>query len=75
MIILDIQMPGEMDGLEVCRIIKNCEATKKIYVLILTSKGQQWDKEAGQQAGADDYFIKPFSPIELMRKVEDVMGR
>lgn len=74
MILLDIQMPGELDGLDVCKQLKSNEATEGIYILMLTAKGQDWDKEAGQEAGADDYFVKPFSPLELMNKVEEIMG-
>jgi DNA-binding response OmpR family regulator len=75
LILLDIQMPGgSLDGLDVCRILKSDELTKGIYIIMLTAKGQDWDKQAGQQAGADDYFIKPFSPLELMNKVEAVLG-
>ena len=74
LILLDIQMPGSLDGLEVCRILKNDERTKDIYIVMLTAKGQDWDRQAGQEAGADDYFVKPFSPLELINKVEAVLG-
>lgn len=74
LMLLDIQMPGEFDGLEVCRQLKNDEATRGIHIVMLTAKGQDWDKEAGQDAGANDYFVKPFSPLELLNKVEEIMG-
>jgi two-component system, OmpR family, alkaline phosphatase synthesis response regulator PhoP len=45
-----------------------------IYIILLTAKGQEWDKRAGKDAGADEYFVKPFSPLELMNKVETVLG-
>ena len=41
---------------------------------MLTSKGQDWDLQAGSDAGADGYFVKPFSPLELIQKVEEVLG-
>ncbi len=75
LILLDIQMPGgKLDGLDVCRILKSDERTRGIYIIMLTAKGQDWDRQAGVDAGADDYFIKPFSPLELMNKVESVLG-
>src|ERR1041385_235727 len=73
--LLDIQMPGgKLDGLDVCRILKNTENTKGIYIILLTAKGQSADKEAGQAVGADDYLVKPFSPLQLMNSVEAVLG-
>jgi two-component system phosphate regulon response regulator PhoB len=74
LIIMDIMMPGGMDGLEATRRIKNDHETKDCKVIILTAKGQETDREKGLEAGADDYFIKPFSPLELIRKVEEILG-
>jgi DNA-binding response OmpR family regulator len=74
LMLLDIQMPGgSLDGLDVCRLLKSDETTSNIHIVMLTAKGQEWDKRLGQEAGADDYFIKPFSPLELMSKVEVVL--
>ncbi len=74
LILLDIMMPGGPDGLEVCRHLKGDPRTSGIYIVMLTAKGQESDKEAGRRAGADDYFVKPFSPLELIYKVEEVLG-
>ena len=75
LMLLDIQMPGgKLDGLEVCRTLKASERTKGIHIIMLTAKGQNWDKEAGYEVGANDYFVKPFSPLELMNKVEAVLS-
>jgi two-component system phosphate regulon response regulator PhoB len=75
LILLDIQMPGSsLDGLEVCRALKNDARTKGICIVMLTAKGREWDKQAGYDSGADDYFVKPFSPLELISKVEEVLG-
>lgn len=74
LILMDIMMPGGMDGLEATRIIKNDPESKDCTVIILTAKGQQADREKGLEAGADDYFVKPFSPLDLIRKVEEVLG-
>jgi CheY-like chemotaxis protein len=75
-ILLDIMMPGSnVDGLEVCRRLKNDPATADMTIVMLSAKGQESDIEAGRQAGADDYFTKPFSPIALIEKVEEVMNK
>ena len=73
LIIMDIMMPGDMDGFEATRVLKNDPETKDSTIIMLTAKGQELDKEKGLEAGADDYFTKPFSPLELIRKVEKVL--
>ncbi len=74
LILLDIMMPGKLDGFDVCRLLKKDPDTKDIYVIMLTAKGQQADKERGLAMGADDYFVKPFSPMELMDKIDKVLA-
>jgi CheY-like chemotaxis protein len=74
-ILMDIMMPGsEVDGLEACRQLKSDPATRDITIVMLSAKGQETDIDIGIAAGADDYFTKPFSPIALIEKVEEVMG-
>ena len=74
-ILLDIMMPGsDVDGLEACRRLKSDTATEDITIVMLSAKGQDDDIEVGKAAGADDYFTKPFSPIALIEKVEEVMN-
>lgn len=74
--LLDIQMPGgTLDGLEVCKLLKADPQTRGIHIIMLTAKGQEWDRRAGKDAGADDYFVKPFSPLELLNKVEAVLSQ
>jgi CheY-like chemotaxis protein len=74
-ILMDIMMPGsEVDGLDACRKLKSDPATSDITIVMLSAKGQDSDIDAGRSAGADDYFTKPFSPIALIEKVEEVMG-
>lgn len=63
--ILDWVMP-EMDGLEVCRKLRELKGRPYVYVLLLTSKGEREDVVAGMDAGADDYLTKPFEPQELL---------
>jgi len=72
--IMDIMMPGGIDGLEATRILKNDPGTKDCAIIMLTAKGQEADREKGLEAGADGYFIKPFSPLDLIRKVEEILG-
>ncbi len=73
LILMDIMMPGPVDGLEATSILKNHPETKHCTIIILTAKGQERDIEEGFRAGADDYFVKPFSPLELMRKVDQIL--
>ena len=74
MILLDIMLPGKIDGLEVCRKLKSGEATKDIYIMIVTAKGMQGDEEAGYAAGCDQYIVKPFKIMRLMREIERILG-
>jgi len=72
LIILDIMLPG-LSGLDVCKQIKTNEETKNIYVIILSAKGQEWEKVEGYQVGADLYETKPFSPKQLTQKVKEIL--
>ena len=69
LVLLDIVMP-KMDGFEVLRNLKKASGTKEIPIILLTAKGQKIDQEKGQKLGAAGYIIKPFSPSELLRKIE-----
>jgi len=75
LILLDVMMPNSsIDGFEVCRQLKSEPATQLIGIVMLTARGQEVDRELGKRVGADDYFTKPFSPLQLMNKVEDLLG-
>lgn len=74
LIMMDIMMPGTIDGLEATRILKNDPEMKHCTIILLTARGQEKDIEEGYKAGADDYLVKPFSPLELMRKVDALLG-
>ena len=74
LIILDLMLPG-MDGLEVCRAIKNKESLSAIPIIMLTAKSQEADKVVGLELGADDYMTKPFSPRELIARIKAVLRR
>ena len=74
MIILDIMMP-KVDGLEVCKEIRRNEETSDIPVMMITAKGEEFDKVLGLELGADDYITKPFSIRELMARVKALLRR
>jgi len=71
-IMLDLMMP-KMNGFAACRAIKADPGTKSSYVIILTAKGQEVDKEMGLRAGADEFMTKPFSPKEIAAKVRSIL--
>jgi two-component system alkaline phosphatase synthesis response regulator PhoP len=73
LVFLDVTMP-RMNGLDVCRAIKSDPATAGTTVLLLTAKGQAYDREAGLAAGADDYLTKPFDPDDLLRRARTILG-
>ena len=68
MAILDIMMPGSMDGLAVCKELR--KRSSSIGIIMLTAKTQEMDKVTGLMTGADDYVTKPFSPAELTARVD-----
>ncbi len=74
LIVLDLMLPG-IDGLEVCKFLKQDEATKTIPIIMLTAKGTETDKVVGLELGADDYLVKPFSPRELVARIKTVLRR
>ncbi|MCL1806259.1 MAG: response regulator transcription factor [Oscillospiraceae bacterium] len=71
--LLDIMLPGELDGLEVCRRIRALRP--EMGVIMLTAKTQELDKVTGLVSGADDYITKPFSPTELIARVDALSRR
>jgi two-component system, OmpR family, phosphate regulon response regulator PhoB len=71
LVLLDIMMP-RLDGLEVCRRLKRDPRTGHAVVVLLTAQAQQRDRDRGLQAGADDYFTKPFSPLALLNMVQEI---
>ena len=72
-VILDIMMPGENDGLAVCRELRS--RNPSLGIILLTAKTQEMDKVSGLMMGADDYVTKPFSPSELVARVDAVHRR
>jgi DNA-binding response OmpR family regulator len=68
LVVLDVNMP-KLDGFEVCRHLKSEPETAGIKVVMLSARSAEVDRAKGWAAGADDYFIKPFSPIQLLNTV------
>jgi two-component system, OmpR family, alkaline phosphatase synthesis response regulator PhoP len=73
LVFLDVMMP-KMNGFDVCDAVKNERGLKDVYVVMLTAKGQEFDKQRGAKVGADVYMTKPFDPDELLAKARDVLG-
>ncbi len=75
-VLLDVMMPGGLDGYQVCEKIKTDEVLRHVTkVVLLTARGQRTDIERGQLAGCDAYLVKPFSPIELLDTVDRLVAR
>lgn len=73
LVFLDVMMP-KMNGFEVCNAIKNELGRRDIYIIMLTAKGQEFDKQKGNEVGADLYMTKPFDPDEVMEKSIKILG-
>ena len=74
LILLDLMLP-DVDGISVCRELKARPETARIPVVMLTAKGEEGDRILGLETGADDYVVKPFSPRELVLRLEAVLRR
>jgi DNA-binding response OmpR family regulator len=74
LVVLDLMMPG-LTGLEVCSALRGAPATAQLPIIMLTAKAQDADITRGLATGADDYIVKPFSPRELLSRVQAVLSR
>jgi two-component system phosphate regulon response regulator PhoB len=74
LIVLDLMLPG-IDGLDVCKILKNDSKTRHIPIIMLTAKGEESDIVTGLELGADDYMTKPFSPKVLTARIKAVLRK
>lgn len=72
-VFLDVMMP-KMNGFDVCHAVKNELGIAGVYIVLLTAKGQEFDKQKGIDAGADIYMTKPFNPDEVLEKARSVLG-
>ena len=73
LVFLDVMMP-KMNGFDACNAVKNEFKMDDVYIVLLTAKGQEYDKQKGSDVGADMYMTKPFDPDEIYDKVEEVLG-
>lgn len=73
LIFLDIMMP-KINGFDVCNKVKNELRIEGVYIVLLTSKGQEFDIERGKCVGADTYMTKPFNPDAIVAKAREVLG-
>ncbi|NEP61229.1 MAG: response regulator [Symploca sp. SIO2G7] len=73
LVFLDVMMP-KMNGFDVCNIVKNELKLTNIHIIMLTAKGQEFDKQKGQEVGADLYMTKPFDPDEVVEKSLEILG-
>ena len=74
LVLLDLMLPV-MDGLEICKVLKQDYKTASMPIIMLTAKGEESDKVIGLELGADDYMTKPFSPRELLARIKSVLRR
>ncbi len=73
LVFLDVMMP-KMNGFDVCRTVKHELNLNDVYVVMLTAKGQEYDRQRGGEVGADVYMTKPFDPDELLERAKQVLG-
>lgn len=73
LVFLDVMMP-RMNGFDVCNTVKNQLGLGHIHIVLLTAKGQEFDRQRGQEVGADLYMTKPFDPDALLAKARSVLG-
>ena len=73
LVFLDVMMP-KLSGFDVCKRAKQDLGLKDVYIVLLTAKGQEFDRQKGQEVGADLYMTKPFDPDALLQKARDVLG-
>ncbi|MFE4105627.1 response regulator transcription factor [Almyronema epifaneia] len=73
LVFLDVMMP-KMSGFEVCQLVKNDTNLQTTYIILLTAKGQEFDRQKGENMGADLYMTKPFDPDELLAKAVKVLA-
>jgi CheY-like chemotaxis protein len=74
LVFLDIMMPG-ISGLEVCSTIKKDIQLKDTFIVLLTAKGQETDRESGLESGADQFMTKPFDPDKLLQLAREVLDK
>lgn len=72
LVFLDVMMP-KMNGFEVCQQVRNDASLENVYIILLTAKGQEFDKQKGAHVGANLYMTKPFNPDDILEKAREVL--
>ena len=73
LVFLDVMMP-KMNGMDVCSEVKKDPELKDVFIILLTAKGQDFDRQKGQEVGADIYMTKPFDPEMILNTAKEVLG-
>lgn len=73
LVLLDVQMP-RMDGNQVCRQLRDEEASAHLYIIMITAKGQESDRVNSLESGANEFITKPFSPRKVIARVKEILG-
>lgn len=73
LVFLDVMLP-KMNGFDVCQQVKSDLGMRDVYVIMLTAKGQEYDKRRGEEVGANLYMTKPFDPDELLARAREALG-
>jgi DNA-binding response OmpR family regulator len=73
LVFLDVMMP-KMNGMEVCQKVKKELQLSDVFIILLTAKGQEVDRQKGLEMGADKYMTKPFDPDEMLSVAEEILG-
>ena len=73
LVFLDVMMP-KLNGMEVCRRVKKELMLENVFIVLLTAKGQELDRQKGQEVGADLYMTKPFDPETILKKAKEILG-
>jgi DNA-binding response OmpR family regulator len=75
LVLADVMMPGNIDGMGLCRALRADEAFRDVPIVMLSARGQAADRQAGLDAGANAYLVKPFSPMQLLQLTCELLGQ
>jgi two-component system phosphate regulon response regulator PhoB len=75
LVLADVMMPGTINGIDLCRALRADARLHKVPLVMLSARGQSADRQAGLDAGATDYLVKPFSPMQLLELVCQLLGQ
>ncbi len=73
LVFLDLVMP-RLNGLEICNAVKKVHCIRDVFIIMLTSRGEEYDRRKGMEFGADLYYTKPFNPDEILQNAREILG-